>query len=64
VTDVMALPEAHATTRKATAAVAMVQRTPQRRRNRAGPGADLPLARAFCTMPAITGETVPGPANV
>jgi hypothetical protein len=41
VTDVVALAEAHAAARKAAAAVARVKRPPQRRGNRARPGADL-----------------------
>jgi len=41
VIDVVALTEADATARKTIAAVAIVERPPQSRRNRAGSGADL-----------------------
>ncbi len=38
VNDVMALAESHSAAREATAAVSVMQRAPERRRNRAGPG--------------------------
>jgi hypothetical protein len=41
VMDVVSLPDAHATAREAAPVVAMVQRSPESRRYRAGPGADL-----------------------
>src|SRR5262245_43244066 len=44
VTDVMALAEANPAAREATAAVAMVERAPYRRRDRAGAGRDLDRA--------------------
>jgi hypothetical protein len=41
VMDVVSLPDTHAAAREATPVVAMVQRPPESRRDRAGPGADL-----------------------
>jgi len=41
VTDVMALAESHSAAREATAAVSVMERPPERRRNRAGSGGNL-----------------------
>ena len=49
VTDVMSLAEANPAARKAAATVAMVERAPDRRRDRAGPGRDLDRA----AVPAV-----------